>query len=164
MAPPTPPERGVRSGHYPRWAVSMADLTLLLLGFAIMVHLAPARQSGALHAAPVASIAASSALFDEAAEPLFEQGEARLTPHARARLNEVGEASARTGEQLIVESIGAGQGAARFDRWELSAARAAAVARALGAAGVAQDHIDLVIPPLPRSEALQPQRIMIRKL
>ena len=154
----------MRSGHYPRWAVSMADLTLLLLGFAIMVHLAPARQPGALRAAPAASIAAPTALFDEAAEPLFELGEARLTPRARARLNEVGEVSARTGEQLQVQSIGTGRGAARFDRWELSAARAAAVARALGVAGVAQDHIDLVIPPLPRGEAIQPQRIMIRKL
>lgn len=152
----------MRSGHYPRWAISMADLTLLLLGFAIMIHVAP---SGALRTAVQSSQFAALTLFDEAADPLFEDGEARLTASARERLAEVGRTAARRREVLQVQSIGTGRGgAARFDRWELSAARAAAVARALGAGGLAQDRIDLAIPALPRTDRAQPQRIVVRKL
>lgn len=149
---------------YPRWAISLADLTLLLLGFSVLLY-ASANGAGqqAGKAAPAAH-AVSGTLFREAAAPLFAGGEARLTPHARARLKDVGSRVAARRQRVQIVSSGSAPGGARFDRWELTAARTAAVARALAEGGIAQDRIDLVIPPLPAGAEEEGQRIVIRAL
>jgi hypothetical protein len=151
----------VRSAGSFRWAISLADLVLLLLGFSMMLHVVAARQRAPVgHAAAAIALPTANVVLDERAASLFEDGEARLTPHARARLSEVGRA-ALARRHIEVQSSGLAPGGARFDRWELTAARAAAVARALSDAGIAQDRIDLSIPPTPGKPAAE-QRIAIR--
>lgn len=149
---------------YPRWAISLADLTLLLLGFSVLLY---ASTNGAGHQAGKMNPAvqsASSILFRGAAAPLFAGGEARLTPRARARLKIVGNRAAGRKTRVQILSSGSAPGSARFDRWELAAARTAAVARALNEGGLAEDRIDLVIPPLPAEAGGDGQRIEIRTL
>ena len=146
---------------YPRWAISLADLTLLLLGFSVLLYASTGgagREGTKAHAASERR----GILFQEAAAPLFAGGEARLTTHARVRLNDVGRRVAPGKARIQIVSSGSAPGSGRFDRWELTAARTAAVARAITEAGIAQDRVDLVIPPLPKGAAEAGQRIVVR--
>lgn len=139
-----------------RWAVSFADLALLLLGFFVMMQVANGREAtviAATRAALDGGAAQAGNLLDRPADMLFEPGEARLRPAARTTLAKLGRAAARSGGRLQVESRGWPDGTARFDRWELAAARAAAVARALAVGGVGQDRIDIVVPRAPERKA-----------
>ena len=113
-----------------RWSVSFADLGLLLLGCFVMLH---AMESARPKAAAPASTAATprSRAFDAAS--LFQPGEAVLLEPARARLKAEGRRLA--GRSIAIVSRGAGEGGGRLDRFELSAARAAAVGRALQEGG-----------------------------
>jgi flagellar motor protein MotB len=116
----------MRLAAAPRWAVSFADLGLLLLGCFVYLH-AVERSRPEARAAPALRVQPGAPHF--AADRLFEAGEARLLPAARVMLN----ARARTVEgPLLIVSRGTGQNGRRFDAFELAAARAAAVARALG--------------------------------
>ena len=123
----------------PRWAISFADLGLVLLGCFVMLHAMEAARPKAAEAAPAAAATDSGISF--AAGDLFEAGEARLTDAARARLH----ALARTGgvAHWTVASRGLGEGGRRLDRFELAAARAAAVARGLQQAGVPEGRLSL---------------------
>ena len=104
----------------PRWAVSFADLGLLLLGCFVMLH-AMSRSGGAAAAATAAPLASYRAAA------LFEPGEARRTAAGASRLA----ADARRFDgNLSLVSRGADPGSARLDRIELAAARAASLARA----------------------------------
>lgn len=126
----------MRIATAPRWAVSFADLGLLLLGCFVMLHaMQSAREAAPVHALPVRE----SGTTWRAAE-LFEPGEARLTEEGRARLARAAR-DYRAGVELV--SRGTGEGGNRLDRFELSAARAAAVARALVEGGVAQEDVAL---------------------
>ncbi len=112
----------------PRWAVSFADLGLVLIACFVMLNAMeaarPKADSDAVRVpAPVASIPAET----YRAEELFEPGEARLTEAARAELRAAGGRWA--GRPIRIVSRGAGTGSARLDRFELAAARSAAVAR-----------------------------------
>ncbi|MBB5686464.1 flagellar motor protein MotB [Sphingobium boeckii] len=128
----------------PRWLLSFADLILLLLAFFVMLH---ARESDADRIVqgigdalgPKTSRAVAGGY---AADAIFETGEAVLKPGAQKDLNAL--AGQWTSEgRVIVTSIGQSHAGARFDTWELSAARAAAVARHLSLAGIAPDAIDI---------------------
>ena len=120
----------------PRWAVSFADLGLLLLGCFVMLH-ALSRSEGvaaaAATAAPLASYRAAN---------LFEPGEARLTAAGANRLTED---ARRFNGQLLLASRGTDAGGARLDRIELAAARTASVARALRESGIAEDRLSVRI-------------------
>ena len=83
------------------------------------------------------------AAIDQPANAWFETGEAVLKPKARAALH----AFARGAGTVTIASRGTEPSAARFDGWELAAARAAAVAREVQRAGVAEKTIDLAIDP-----------------
>ena len=109
----------------PRWAVSFADLILLLLGCFVLLH---AMESARPKTAAAAPPAVGRQQLEASA--LFESGEARLTPAGEAALA----AAARrwAGRDIRVIGSGAGEGSGRLDRFELAAARTAAVARALG--------------------------------
>jgi len=127
-----------------RWALSFADLTLLLLGFFVLLQAKP--DSNHLSAGLRAAFGArADAALESPAKALFEQGEAVLTPAARMRLQAFAQ-SVGDGK-LIVSSRGSEPNAARFDGWELAAARTAAVARELSASGIAQERIAIAIDP-----------------
>jgi hypothetical protein len=108
----------------PRWAVSFADLVLLLLGCFVLLH---AMEAARPRAAAAASLPVERQEFHAAA--LFEPGEARLTPAGEGTLA----AAARRwiDREVLIIGSGAGEGSGRLDRFELAAARTAAVARAL---------------------------------
>ncbi|MBX3560543.1 MAG: flagellar motor protein MotB [Sphingomonas sp.] len=125
----------------PRWAVSFADLGLLLIGCFVMLH---AMES----ARPKADGAAghvAAAPFGETyrADTLFELGEARLNEDGRATLAEAGERWA--GRPLRIVSRGGTEAGLRLDRFELAAARSAAAARVLGEHGVDEGDIEIRI-------------------
>lgn len=121
----------------PRWAISFADLGLLLLGCFVLLHaMEAARPKAAAGAATFTSPARGYSVAD-----LFERGEARLTERGRVLVERIGRASA--GRTVTIVSTGTGEGGARLDRFELAAARSAAVARALREAGVEERELSL---------------------
>jgi len=127
----------------PRWAVSFADLVLLLLGCFVMLHAMEASRPKAAAGAPAtASIrsAPAPARAFSAAE-IFQAGEALLTPEARAALR--AEGARLAGHPVGIRSTGTGEEGGRLDRFELAAARAAAVARALREGGLAEGDIGI---------------------
>jgi len=128
-----------------RWAVSFADLCLLLLGFLLLLQ-AHKGDPGALNAGLRAAFGAPApASYDTAAAPLFQPGEAALLPDARARYVAIGRQAAGQGGVVHIESLGTDSGGQRLDAWELAAARTAAIARAIGSGGVAAGRIDVSI-------------------
>jgi hypothetical protein len=113
----------------PRWAVSFADLVLLLLGCFVLLH---AMEAARPHAAAAAGAAPAAGGYR--ATDLFQPGEAVLKSQARAALQAEGRRLA--GHAVGIVSAGTAEAGGRLDRFELSAARAAAVGRALQEGGV----------------------------
>lgn len=133
----------LRAGRQ-RWALSFADLCLLLLGFFVLLQAKPDANhlSSGLRAAFGAR---ADAALEQQANAWFEPGEAVLTPQAHKIIGDF--AHSAGGTALIVSSRGTEPNAARFDGWELAAARTAAVARELSKAGIAQDKVAVAIDP-----------------
>ena len=144
----------------PRWAVSFADLTMLLLAYFVLLHIGDERTVMAGARAAFSSKAARGPLFEAPAAAMFEPGEARLKPEARRRLDEAGRQAAAARVRLVVASAGRAGAGSRFDGWELGAARAAAVARALAGAGIRESDIEIVMPPS-RATATGAQRLTV---
>jgi flagellar motor protein MotB len=121
----------------PRWAVSFADLVLLLLGCFVLLH--------AMEAAPRGSPAtgAAPAAGGYRAVDLFQPGEAVLKPDARALL--LAEGRRLAGHAVGIVSTGTAEAGGRLDRFELSAARAAAVGRALQEGGVRDRDVAIAV-------------------
>jgi flagellar motor protein MotB len=125
-----------------RWAVSFADLLLLLLGFFILLQ-----ASGQKRDAMLAQVrqqfggrAIAKDLELRAAE-LFLPGEALLSDGGRARVARVA-ADLRSGDGMLdLMSEGTDPVRERFDAWDLAAARLGAVARELKARGLAGDRL-----------------------
>ena len=133
----------VRAGRQ-RWALSFADLCLLLLGFFVLLQAKP--DSNHLSAGLRAAFGArANAALEQNANAWFEPGEAVLTPQGHKILGDFAQSTAGGG--LIVSSRGTEPMTARFDGWELAAARTAAVARELSKAGLAQDKVAVAIDP-----------------
>ncbi|SNS84541.1 OmpA family protein [Sphingomonas laterariae] len=133
----------------PRWAVSFADLCLLLLGFFILLQvrndrpdLLSAGLRSAFGTAPAEGVAGAT----HQAAALFQPGEAVLTPAASAMLRGLGARARADRKALRIISQGSDGGARRFDRWELAAARAAAIGRAASAGGLAEGDIEIALP------------------
>lgn len=133
----------MRAPALPRWAVSFADLALLLLAFFVLLQAGNGRQVASAARAAFASGPIVGPLLDGPAARLFEPGEARLLPGARARLQGIGRTAGAARRRLLIQSRGVEHGARRFDAWELSAARAAALARALEEGGMREDRIEI---------------------
>jgi flagellar motor protein MotB len=95
---------------------------------------------------------------------IFETNEAILKPDTLQRLKAIGAAAARTKARVIVASQGRDGQSARLDSWELAAARAAAVARAIRGGGLADAMIEITIPPMRASEPVRGQRISVEQL
>ena len=133
----------MRAGRQ-RWALSFADLCLLLLGFFVLLQAKP--DANHLSAGLRAAFGArADAALEQKANAWFEPGEAVLTPQAHKIIDDF--ARSAGGARLIVSSRGTEPKAARFDGWELAAARTAAVARELANAGLAQDRVAIAIDP-----------------
>ena len=136
-----------------RWAVSFADLCLLLLGFFVLLH---ASRQGA--GAAVSHLSeyfrgqpSEGQTVSLAASALFEPSEAMLTPKGTVQLQGIGKEAIENKKIVVVTSVGEDRAGRRFDRWELGAARLAAVARALHQAGLEEGRI--VIRGLDESDA-----------
>lgn len=128
-----------------RWALSFADLCLVLLGFLLLLQ-AHRGDPAALNAGLRAAFGASAPkTYDETASRLFEPGEAILLPAARMHFHGIGRDAAGQGAIVHVESMGTDAAARRFDAWELAAARAAAIARAVSEGGLDAAKVDLAI-------------------
>jgi len=123
----------------PRWAVSFADLLLLLLGCFVLLHAMEAQRSTA--AAPTAAAASTIRAFNAA--EVFQPGEALLTAEARAALH--AEGARLAGHTVRIQSNGTGEDGGRLDRFELAAARAAAVGRALREGGLGEGQIAIAM-------------------
>jgi Membrane MotB of proton-channel complex MotA/MotB len=148
----------------PRWALSFADLSLVLLAFFVLLQ--AERSDPASLAAGVRKAFGNNShaivlqrLFTAA--PLFEEGEAVLKPEARAELLAIGRQALATGAGVRVASLGVDASSARFDGWELAAARLAAVARAIASTGIDQRRIDIAIPATAPATAGQGQHISV---
>jgi len=152
----------MKARSVPRWTVSFADLAVLLLSFFILLHAGSAREVSAGARAAFSSQAAAGPLLEESAASLFEPGEARMNTHARARMVGIARAAVAAGRPLVVDSQGRDPAARRFDGWELAAARAAALARALAEGGVAEDRVTIVLPAGRDNEGVKEQRLIVR--
>jgi flagellar motor protein MotB len=78
-----------------------------------------------------------------AAAEVFQAGEALLTPEARAALR--AEGARLAGQPVRILSSGTGEEGGRLDRFELAAARAAAIGRALREGGLAERDIAIAV-------------------
>lgn len=147
-----------------RWAVSFADLCLLLLGFFVLLH--ASRQGGDAAVSHLSEYfrgkPSGAQSVTLAASALFQPGEAMLTPKGTVQLQEIAREAAEKKRIVILTSVGEDKVGRRFDRWELGAARLAASARALHESGLEEGRI--VIRGLDESEApLAGQHFIIRR-
>ena len=148
----------------PVWALSFADLLILLLAFFVMLHAQSGHQAQIVQGIKQAlgsSVSISSESHDIDPKAIFEVNEAVLKPQARASLQALGRRAALGGRNVRVESIGAERNTSRFDGWELAAARAAAVARAIQAGGLSEQRILISIPEMNGTAGRDGQRIAI---
>ncbi len=127
----------------PRWAVSFADLGLLLLGCFVLLHAMESARPKAAAGAPVADRAAPAAVPARSfsAADVFQPGEALLTIEAREALR--AEGARLAGRAVTIRSSGTGEEGGRLDRFELAAARAAAIGRALREGGLTEGDITI---------------------
>ena len=128
-----------------RWALSFADLCLLLLGFFVLLQSDPRNSKQAIDAIGNYFGALDAPKHqDFAASDLFQPGEALLSERGKAQLlTTVGAYMAGKGV-VELQSFGNDSGRARFDSWDLGAARLGAVARALQQAGLPDRRIRIV--------------------
>jgi flagellar motor protein MotB len=148
-----------------RWALSFADLAMMLLAFFVMMQ---AQSNDRLKFAASMRGAFGGTgpgvrIDGYRAAAIFESGEAILTPASRAAFARLGASAKRSGARVTVASQGHDAGSTRLDAWELTAARTAAVARAIGAGGLPQSLIDIAIPPMRPDEEAREQRIEVRR-
>jgi flagellar motor protein MotB len=127
-----------------RWAISFADLCLLLLGFFVLLNASRQGPGNVVsHVSEYFGGRARQAHIDIPAAELFEPGEAMLSASGRARLLRIGMQDTENKELINISSAGQDRAGRRFDRWDLAAARLAATARALQEAGVKEGRIRL---------------------
>ena len=153
--------RAIAAGRRNRWALSFADLALLLLGFFVLLQASNGRQREVVSGV-AQEFGAPVARQDRlAARSLFQPGEALLTASGEHALAQMA-VRYKTGKQGIeIRSVGLDAATNRFDSWDLAAARLGATARALAAHGIARDRI--VIRGLDQqSESRTGQQILIR--
>ncbi|MCW2390494.1 flagellar motor protein MotB [Sphingobium sp. B1D7B] len=149
-----------------RWALSFADLCLLLLAFFALLQSNQTTRETAL-----AGIGSYFGAFEAprqanlVAQELFEPGEALLNPAGRAALLKATEPIVHENKVVRIQSIGLDSGDHRFDAWDLAAARLGAVARTLVAAGVPEKRLRIAgLAERPDASAPGKQTIRITEL
>ena len=144
-----------------RWAVSFADLLLLILGFFVMLQASGPRRDAMLAQVSRQFGGRAMAQGEELrAADLFTPGEALLTPAGHAKLAAIARRFRQGEDGVELRSSGVDTAHQRFDAWDLAAARLGAVARALRAEGIAQDR--LRIRGLDQAEAVSGEGQHIR--
>ncbi|MEC3912145.1 flagellar motor protein MotB [Sphingobium sp. CR2-8] len=141
---PLPSMAASASARRNRWAVSFADLLLLLLAFFVLLQASGSRRDAML--AQVSQQFGGRAMrqgIEIRAAELFVPGEALLSDAGRTRLSSVARRFVREPGGLEIRSDGSDHGRQRFDDWDLAAARLGAVARALRMQGIAQDRLHI---------------------
>ncbi|CAN5445903.1 hypothetical protein BH10PSE12_BH10PSE12_23900 [soil metagenome] len=128
-----------------RWAISFADLSLLLLGFFVLLQASGSRSKAVLQGVGEQfggkpAIAAPDAVQWRATD-MFAPGEAMLTPAGKARIIAYVGRFVQPGVVVELTSQGQDRAARRFDAWDLAAARLGAIARAMEAAGVSDKRL-----------------------
>ena len=147
-----------------RWALSFADLSLLLLGFFVLLQANQSTKEQALEGlnSYFGAIDAPHRA-DLEADKLFAPGEALLSQPGRTRLVQATRPFVAGRATIRIQSLGLAPGQHRFDSWDLSAARLGAVARALVSAGIAPDRIQIAGLAEPDTKArAQPKGQIIR--
>lgn len=138
---------GLRRG---RWAVSFADLCLLLLGFFVLLQASTAQKHEVMNEIARQFGARAQDSTRLTARELFQPGEAILTEGGKARIAAIARAQTQNGERLELHSVGLDPASASYDSWDLAAARLGALARALTNAGLPRNR--LVIRGLDQSQ------------
>ncbi|MEZ5656718.1 MAG: flagellar motor protein MotB [Sphingobium sp.] len=133
--------RAIALGRRNRWAVSFADLALLLLGFFVLLQASNGRQQEVVSGVAEQFGAPPTKSDRLVARDLFQPGEAMLTSAGEAQISELAKRYAGSGQGIEIRSIGLDPATHRFDNWDLAAARLGAVARAMTAQGIARDRI-----------------------
>lgn len=154
----------MKSGTAPVWALSFADLCILLLGFFVMLHAQAGDRRQIVQGIKQAlggTAAKSADEHDLNPARLFEPGEALLRPDARAGIMAIGREAAARRATVRIESIGVDRAVRRFDGWELAAARTAAIARTVQSGGLPDRSITISIPEMAETPGGS-QRIAIR--
>lgn len=149
-----------------RWAISFADLIMLLLAFFVMLQ-AQAHDRLKM-VAGIRSAFGGSAKSEPtegfAAAALFDPGEAILKTGQQDRFTRIGEQARKARERITVTAQGRDPGSARLDSWELAAARTAAIARAIHAGGLPENRIDISIPTPRSSDPVKSLRIEVQHI
>ncbi|MFZ2995894.1 flagellar motor protein MotB [Sphingobium sp.] len=125
-----------------RWAISFADLLLLLLAFFVLLQASGSRRDAML--AQVAHQFGGRAMrqgVELHAADLFLPGEALLTTQGQVKLSVVARDLVHERGGVEIVSHGSDRARGRFDDWDLAAARLGAVARALRSDGIGQDKL-----------------------
>ena len=125
-----------------RWAVSFADLLLLLLGFFILLQASGQKRDAML--AQVRQQFGGRALAKDMelrAAQLFLPDEALLSDEGRAAVARVAAGLRQGTGRIDVSSLGTDPARRRFDPWDLAAARLGAVARELRAQGLSDKRL-----------------------
>jgi hypothetical protein len=148
-----------------RWALSFADLSLLMLGFFVLLQANQGTRNEAI--AGLNSYFAGLKAPNQAdlpADQLFAAGEALLSQPGHDRLLVAARPFAHGKSIVRIQSLGLARGENRFDAWDLSAARLGAVARALVSGGIAPDRIRIAGLAEPDGTASKGQTIRIAAL
>lgn len=148
----------------PVWLVSFVDLCLVLLGFFVMLHAMSGNQRQLVQGLRDRFSGAGGASVERrqlAPQSLFQPGEALFRDGKREELRAFGAQAAARAAHVRVTSVGTDKATNRFDGWELSAARTAAVARAIQSGGLAADAIDIALSPTKSAEKSRGQRIEV---
>lgn len=133
-----------------RWALSFADLCLLLLGFFVLLHATQEQDRKRALASIGAEFGNSGGAAAEAeplrlpADSLFVPREAMLTPKGREVITAFANEAKARGQSFQLSSTGMAERSGRFDAWDLASARLGAVARALVQADVPATDIALL--------------------
>lgn len=132
-----------------RTTLSFLDLALIMTGVMAMIASVGDRHPAVAEALADNFGSHKPPLVQRTMLPLsrlFEPQDARLTTQGAADIAAFG-GKARSGEIGIAVPVVAEQGASRLDRWELAAARTAAIMRVLADQGVADSAM---VPDLAR--------------
>jgi len=124
-----------------RWAISFADLCLLLLGFFVLLQASAGNRQEVVEGVAQQFGAPVGQTERLAAASLFQPGEAILTPAGEARMKALARQYAAGGAKVEIRSVGLDPAANRFDNWDLAAARVGSVARKLVQEGIARQRL-----------------------
>ena len=134
---------GARAARRNRWAISFADLCLLMLGFFVLLQANSSHKREVMNELARQFGAPQSLSRRLVAHELFQPGEAMLTPAGAARLAAIARSHTRTKGGIEIHSVGQDRTTTRYDSWDLAAARLGAVARMLAAGGIDRRRITI---------------------